>query len=75
MTYSSVISDEVTRTFPNRSILVSQPIGNVPPRNETEFDILGGQMRMRQISPDAAGFVLFDLILMYLLALEYRTAQ
>ena len=27
---------------------------------------------MRQISSDAAGFVLFDLILMYLLALEYK---
>ena len=48
---------------------------NVQPRNETDFDISGWQMKMRQISPDAAGFVLFNLILMYLLALEYKIAQ
>ena len=29
-------------------------------------------MRTKQISPDANGFVSFNLILMYLLALEYK---
>ena len=75
MTYSSVISDELHEHFQAAAFSFHEFNWDVGPRNETDFDISGWQMKTKQISPDADGFVSFNLILMYLLVLEYRTAQ
>ena len=75
MTYSSVISDELHEHSQAAAFSFHEFNWNVGPRNETDFDISGWQMETKQISPDADGFVSFNLIPMYLLVLEYRTAQ